>query len=83
MPEREARALYADRPPAEREALLSELAAVRERGGALVDGRTLGVALGDPPFAGLALAGDMGSADRGQLEARLREAARAIATEVS
>jgi DNA-binding IclR family transcriptional regulator len=79
----EVRELYRDRPAAEVSALLQALAAVRESGHALVDGTTLGLTLGQPPVAGLAMAGGLAGADRTGLIDDLRETAAAIAQALS
>jgi len=60
--------------------LLETLAAVRRQGYALYEGSTLGVAVGEPPVAGLAFAGSIREADAPRLAALLQESAREIAT---
>jgi DNA-binding IclR family transcriptional regulator len=82
MAEGAVRELYADRPGQEVAGLVGQLAGVRERGWALVGGRTLGVALGEPPVAGIAVAGEVNEGNRTRLVGRLGECARTIAGEM-
>lgn len=79
----ELRALYRERPPAEQAAILRSVAEVRRQGWALVGGRTLGVAVGSPPVAGLALAGKPTPRVRPGLVAKLKETAEAITRDLA
>jgi DNA-binding IclR family transcriptional regulator len=71
----EIRKLYQSRPKSEIAALLASLASVRADGFAWVDETTLGVALGEPAVAGLALAGKIKAADKNKLVEELKAAA--------
>ncbi len=83
MPEDAVRALYADAPPdgyATVDALLADLAIVRERGWSYVphesDGTvTVGVALGEPAYAAIALSGPIAETDVREYVAALNAAA--------
>ncbi|HAU38685.1 MAG TPA: transcriptional regulator [Phycisphaerales bacterium] len=82
MGDDEVRALYAARPPAGGiESLLEKLAEVRRDGYAFVQTRhrprtvTLAVGVGDPPYAAVALAGDISARSVPRLAKLLRDAA--------
>jgi DNA-binding IclR family transcriptional regulator len=79
----ELRGLYRSVPAAQRASLLRSLAAVRKQDYALIDGKTVGVAVGDPPAAGLALAGSITKRDVPRLVHRLQDAASAIARDLA
>jgi len=79
----EVRELFRGRPGAEVKKLLGRLSKARKRGRALVEGHTLGVPVGDPPVAGLALAGKVNSQNRTRLVRKLTLAARKIAQEMT
>ena len=80
---KEVRELFKDRPAAEGKELLGRVQSTRKRGWALVAGRTLGVPVGDPPVAGLALAGKVNARNRARLVRKLTQAARDIAREMN
>ncbi len=82
MNDAEIRDLYAGGETGLPEGLLDEINEIRDRDWALVNERTLGVALGDPPFAGLAIAGPGMAGETETRVAVLRETAAAIAREV-
>ncbi len=73
------RKLYAGTPAAELDELLAGLDAAARDGWALYGGQTLGVAVGTPPVAGLAVAGKLDERDSDDLLRRLRETAGRIA----
>lgn len=79
----EVRGLYHAAAPPERDSLLRSLTDIRKRGYAFVDSTTLGVAVGQPPTAGLAVAGDIAESDLPRLVARLRDTAEAIAQDLT
>jgi DNA-binding IclR family transcriptional regulator len=83
MGEGAVRELYADREAGEVERLTGELEGVRREGYALVNERTLGIAVGEPAVAGIALAGVTNEEDRTRLVRRLTECAEKIAREMS
>lgn len=64
------------------QALLAELAAVRKRGFAMVEGPSIGVPVGKPPLAGLAAAGPLSPARVPGIRTALKETAAAIAAEL-
>ena len=79
----EVRVLYGSVPAVQRDALLRSLAIVRKQGYAFVDGRTLGVAVGEPPAAGLAVAGKLAPRDLTRLVHKLQNTASAIAHDLA
>ncbi|HOX04817.1 MAG TPA: helix-turn-helix domain-containing protein [Planctomycetota bacterium] len=78
QPRSEVRKLYAGTPRAELDGLLGALDAAARDGWALYENTTLGVAVGEPPVAGLAVAGKLAGHDRDDLVRRLRETAERI-----
>jgi len=74
----ELRELYRGEPSTQRRILFRDLAEVRKQDYAFVDGKSLGVAVGQPPAAGLAIAGHIDERDLPRLVGRLQETAGAI-----
>jgi len=75
----EIRELYAHRPAGDVRAILTEIATAAGRGYALVGGKTLGVAVGSPAVAGLAIAGKFQRGELGNLVEMIAGTADAIA----
>jgi DNA-binding IclR family transcriptional regulator len=71
--------LYADRPAREVRAILRGVRAATRQAYALVDGRSLGVAVGSPAVAGLAIAGEVQRSELRKLVAMIGGTAAAIA----
>lgn len=87
IPDDEVRRLYPEAPPPRHrsvDALIERLRAVRHAGFALVDVRdrprirSVGVAVGDPPYAAIALSGRFGDHDVPRLVRRITDAAGAF-----
>ncbi len=75
--------LYAELKATELRSLKSAIAGARKRGHALVDEGTLGVPVGTPVIAGLAVAGEVNAGDRAALVRRLKKTAVLIAADLA
>lgn len=81
--QKEVRELFKGEPEAEVKKLLGHVRSARKQGWALVGGRTLGVGIGSPPVAGLALAGELNAKNRMRLVRHLTGTADLIARDLA
>jgi DNA-binding IclR family transcriptional regulator len=78
---KEIRQLFKDRPASEVKTILNEIRTAKKQGFAFLGNRTLGVAIGSPVIAGLALAGPKISRHRNSLIKTITDVAQTIAKE--